>query len=206
MNRFFESKLNFCPRLLSPLVLAPFALRNRRTRVDLKIRFNARSMDAKKILHRRFMPSKHENETELKLLLFNIIARLTRDPFSRIKEILERGDAFLSFVLFLSRQNSSSSSCVHCNDTFSSIMTKILFSSYLLFNIDITRYKSRKFFHRGKKAKKKKKKERLFLIKNAKGREKESLVEKKKFHSIQIESLARRRSERVRSGAGFRLN
>lgn len=85
-------------------------------------------------------------------------------------------------------------------------MTKILFSSYLLFNIDVTRYKSRKFFHRGKKAKKKKKKERLFLIKNAKGREKESLVEKKKFHSIQIESLARRRSERVRSGAGFRLN
>lgn len=83
-------------------------------------------------------------------------------------------------------------------------MTKILFSSYLLFNIDVTRYKSRKFFHRGKKAKKKK--ERLFLIKNAKGREKESLVEKKKFHSIQIESLARRRSERVRSGAGFRLN
>lgn len=136
-------------------------------------------MDAKKILHRRFMPSKHENETELKLLLFNIIVRLTRDPFSRIKEILERGDAFLSFVLFLSRQNSSSSSCVHCNDTFSSIMTKILFSSYLLFNIDITRYKSRKFFHRGKKAKKKK--ERLFPIKNAKGREKESLVEKKKI-------------------------
>lgn len=155
MNRFFESKLNFCPRLLSPLVLAPFALRNRRTRVDLKIRFNARSMDAKKILHRRFMPSKHENETELKLLLFNIIARLTRDPFSRIKEFSSvETRSSLSFSSFLVKTLPH----LHCNDTFSPIMTKILFSSYLLFNIDITRYKSRKFFHRGKKAKKKKKK------------------------------------------------